>query len=301
MNSIALEESTLISGLIKGERAATEQLIRIHQNWMQGLAKRILNDDALAEDCVQESFISAIQKTASFEGRSSFKTWLKRIVINNCLMKLRQQKHRNEINVDDLMPQFDHNDFRIEPHWQTIKTPEAILQDHQNSEQILSYINQLPDDYRVVLLLRDIEELSTKEVSRTLDCSEGAVKVRLHRARCALKKMLEPIMFGEKKISSPAVRIIKGKMLRYVPGMISCSEFEQFIDGYLDKSLNTKEITVFERHIKLCRECRDYLTAYQNSIILGKAAFAADSDNHQIPDEVPTELLHAILEAKQQE
>ena len=166
---------------------------------MQALAKRILNGDTLAEDCVQESFISVMQKVTSFEGRSSFKAWLKRIVINNCLMKLRQQQRRSEINVDDLMPQFDNNDCRLDPHWQAVKTPETILQDCQNSEQILSHINQLPDDYRVVLLLRDFEELSTKEVAEILECTEGTVKVRLHRARCALKKMLEPILFEGNK------------------------------------------------------------------------------------------------------
>jgi len=166
---------------------------------MQALAKRILNDDPLAEDCVQESFISVMQKIASFQGRSSFKAWLKRIVINNCLMKLRQQQRRSEINVDDLMPEFDNNDCRLDPHSQTIKTPETVLQDHQSSEQVINHINQLPDDYRVILLLRDIEELSAKEVAEILECSEGTVKVRLHRARCALKKMLEPILFEENK------------------------------------------------------------------------------------------------------
>jgi RNA polymerase sigma-70 factor (ECF subfamily) len=299
LNSITSEESKLVSGLIEGKRAAAEQLIRTHQQWMQALAKCILNDDALAEDCVQESFISAIQKVASFQGRSSFKAWLKRIVINNCLMKLRHQKRRNEINVDDFMPVFDDNDFRIEPNWSSIKTPEAVLQDHQNSEQILKHINQLPDDYRVVLLLRDIEELSTKEAASALNCSEGIVKVRLHRARSALKKMLEPIMSEAGEKPSSIMRNIKGNMLRYTPGLITCAEFEQFIDDYLDNNLSGKEIAVFERHLKLCRECRDYLTAYQHSITLGKAVFAVDSDDLPVPDEIPADLLQAILEAKQ--
>jgi len=198
LNSPTFTESTLVSGLIESDRAAVAQLIQTHQGWMKALAERMLNDGALAEDCVQESFISAMQKVASFQGRSSFKTWLKRIVINNCLMKLRQQKHRNEINVDDLMPQFDHNDCRLELQWPAIKTPDTVLQENQNAEQILNYISQLPYDYRVVLLLRDIQELNTKEVARILECGEGTVKVRLHRARCALKKMLEPILFEEK-------------------------------------------------------------------------------------------------------
>lgn len=102
-----------------------------------------------------------------------------------------------------------------------------------------------------------------------------------------------------KRILSPAMRFIKGKMVRYVPGMITCSEFEQFIDDYLNKELTPRETTVFERHLKLCRECRQYLAAYQNSIALGKAAFAEKSNDLPIPKEIPTDLLQAILEARQ--
>jgi RNA polymerase sigma-70 factor (ECF subfamily) len=114
-------------------------------------------------------------------------------------MKLRQQNRRNEVNIDDLMPLFDQNECRREPHWSEIKTPEIILREFQNTQQVLNCIEQLPSDYRVVLLLRDIEELNTKEVAKMLDCTESTVKVRLHRARCALKKLLEPMMCQEGK------------------------------------------------------------------------------------------------------
>lgn len=103
-----------------------------------------------------------------------------------------------------------------------------------------------------------------------------------------------------KKILAPVMRFMKGKMLRYVPGMITCTEFEQFIDDYLDNNLTAQETTVFERHLKLCRECRDYLAAYQNSITLGKAVFAADSDNLTALNEVPSDLLQAVMAARPQ-
>lgn len=193
------QDEVLVQGLIGKDRNAIEQLIKHHRGWMLTLAKRMLNDAALAEDCVQESLISAINKINSYEGRSAFHSWLKRIVINHCLMKLRQQKRRNEVNIDDLMPLFDQNECRLEPHWSEIKTPEAVLLEHQSIKQILSSIEHLPSDYRVVLLLRDIEEFSTKEAAKMLDCTESTVKIRLHRARCALKKLLEPTMCGEGK------------------------------------------------------------------------------------------------------
>lgn len=193
------QNEALVQGLIERDCQAIEQLMKHHQGWMQALAKRMLSDEALAEDCVQESLISAINKIQSYEGPSTFNSWLKRIVINNCLMKLRQQNRRNEVNIDDLMPLFDQNECRLEPHWSEIKTPEVILREYQNTEQVLNCIEQLPSVYRVVLLLRDIEELNTREVAKMLDCTEGTVKVRLHRARCALKKLLEPMMCQEGK------------------------------------------------------------------------------------------------------
>ena len=189
----------LVQGLVERDSHAIEQLIKHHRGWMQALAKRMLSDEALAEDCVQESLIAAINKIQSYEGPSTFNSWLKRIVINNCLMKLRQQNRRNEVNIDDLMPLFDQNECRLEPHWSEIKTPEVILREFQNTQQVLNCIEQLPSDYRVVLLLRDIEELNTRDVAKMLDCTESTVKVRLHRARCALKKLLEPMMCQEGK------------------------------------------------------------------------------------------------------
>ena len=124
-------------------------------------------------------------------------TWLHRIVVNSALMKLRTQRRLNEGSIDELMPAFDGNGCRIEAPWQEIETPERILERAQSSDMVLRAIERLPDDYRIVLMLRDIEELSTRETAELLDCSENAVKVRLHRARAALKGLLEPLLRGE--------------------------------------------------------------------------------------------------------
>ena len=91
-------------------------------------------------------------------------------------------------------------------------------------------------------------------------------------------------------------RMIKGLMLRHGPGMITCREFETFILEYLDDALPAAQRRVFELHMKICRECREYLSAYQASIALGKAAFE-DADG-PIPDDVPEDLIHAIVKAR---
>ena len=163
---------------------------------MLATATRLLGDPALAEDCVQESFISAFNNLDRFEGRSGVGTWLHRITVNACLMKLRSRRRKAEEPIDDLLPTFDENGCRIEPAWKSTRSVEDLVAEQQVRELVMEKIGELPDSYRIVLVLRDIEELDTREVAEILDTTEGAVKVRLHRARAALKKLLEPILRG---------------------------------------------------------------------------------------------------------
>ena len=160
---------------------------------MLATARRLMRDDAAAEDCLQDAFLNAFRSIDRFEGRSSLATWLHRITVNAALMRLRTRKRLGEQPIDALLPEFDENDCRIEPNWQFRETAEQSLERQQVRETVLAKINELPDPYRIVLMLRDIEELSTAEVATLLETSEGAVKTRLHRARSALKKLLEPI------------------------------------------------------------------------------------------------------------
>ena len=192
----SLSEVDLVEGIAAGDERAITQLVRENSGWMRVVAERLLRDPVLAEDCVQEALINAIQKIETFAGRASLRTWLHRIVVNSALMKLRRQRRLNEGSIDELMPAFDGNGCRIEAPWQEIETPERILERAQSSAMVLRAIEQLPDDYRIVLMLRDIEELSTRETAELLDCSENAVKVRLHRARAALKGLIEPLLRG---------------------------------------------------------------------------------------------------------
>lgn len=191
------DDDALVDRVIAGDGAAAEALVRRHSGWMLAVAGRYTRDRTLAEDCVQEAFANAFGKLESFEGRSSFKSWLHRIVVNQALMKLRAMRARHEQEVDELMPEFDADLCRIEQPWRQILTPEQIVGSTHLRELVLSKINELPDDFRNVLLLRDIEEMSTSEAAQALELSEANVKVRLHRARSALKRLLEPVLRGE--------------------------------------------------------------------------------------------------------
>ena len=174
-----------------------EAMVRNNIGWMICVADRLLGDRALAEDVVQEAFISAFRGLDKFQNRSTLRTWLHRITVNTALMKLRQLKRLAEQPIDEFLPEFDTNECRIEAAWQAIPSTEEIIANEQQRVQIHTAINQLPDAYRIVLLLRDIEGYDTGEVAQLLDISESNVKVRLHRARAALKKLIEPLLRGE--------------------------------------------------------------------------------------------------------
>ena len=191
------EEEDLIAGLRAGDERAAERLVRDNIGRMRAVARRLLRDEGLADDCVQEAFIKAFRKIGDFEGRSSLKTWLHRITVNEALMKLRSMKRLDEQPIDHLLPEFDHSACRIEAPWPTLAGTEEIVERNSTRALVLSKIRELPDSYRIVVMLRDIEELETSEVAKMLGLSESNVKVRLHRARSALKKLLEPVLRGE--------------------------------------------------------------------------------------------------------
>jgi len=176
---------------------SSEQLVRDNINWMLSLSEGILKDRALAEDSVQEAFLAAFKGLAKFEGRSSLKTWLHRITVNTALTKLRQIKRRAEQSIDDFGPEFNQAGCRIEPDWSYLTPLEDVLKNEDLKNKVHDAINNLPDSYRIVLLLRDIEGYDTIETSELIGISEANVKVRLHRARSALKKQLEPVLRGE--------------------------------------------------------------------------------------------------------
>jgi len=178
-----------------GEISA-ETLVRNNIGWMISVAQRLLGDHALAEDAVQDAFMSAFRGLENFQNRATLKTWLHRITINAALMKLRKIKRRSEQSIDEFQPEFDAHECRIEAPWQHVESVEDILESEQLRTQVHAAINQLPDSYRIVLLLRDIEGYNTNEVAHMLDLSGSNVKIRLHRARSALKKLIEPILRG---------------------------------------------------------------------------------------------------------
>jgi RNA polymerase sigma-70 factor (ECF subfamily) len=187
-------EGWLVRRLRTGDKPATERFVREHAGWMLALAQRFVKDAALAEDCVQEAFLQAFRSIGEFQERSTLKSWLYRIVVNTALMKLRARHGAVEQPIDDVLPLIECGRCRVDTSWIEAATPDEILERKEACELVAAKLMELPDGYRIVLLLRDIEGLSTEETARALATTAGAVKVRLHRARAAFKVLVEPVL-----------------------------------------------------------------------------------------------------------
>ena len=188
------DEAGLLARLRAGDRVACEAFVRGHAGWMLYLTQRYLKDSTLAEDCVQEAFLQAFRNIGAFQGRCTIKSWLYRIVVNTALMRLRAQRCAREQCLGDALPLIERALYGSDPGWADISTPHEILQRKQACELVTSKLAELSDRHRIVLLLRDIQGFSTEEVARMLDTTEGAVKVRLHRARAAFRALVAPVL-----------------------------------------------------------------------------------------------------------
>ncbi|TMA49811.1 MAG: sigma-70 family RNA polymerase sigma factor [Deltaproteobacteria bacterium] len=190
--AMALDETRpLLDGLRRGDDDAFAALVRQQAGRMLATARRLLRSDQDAEDAVQEAFVSAARAIDGFAGGSKVSTWLHRIVINTALMKLRTRRRRREESIDDLLPHFDAEGRHVSPvaTWET--PSDVLLERRETRAMVRRCIDRLPERYRTVLLLRDIEELDTQESADLLGTTPNTVKIRLHRARQALRTLLE--------------------------------------------------------------------------------------------------------------
>jgi len=182
-----LSDQEVVRRVLEGETALFELIMRRYNQRLYRVARAILRDDAEAEDVMQEAYVRAYEHLGQFAGRSQFATWLTRIAIHEALARLQRRKRtdqlganaRGEIGID-----------REVDVAASALNPEEQLSVSELGRALENAILSIPEQYRLVLMLRDVEQLSTTETAATLELSEENVKVRLHRARAMVRKNL---------------------------------------------------------------------------------------------------------------
>lgn len=185
------EEAGLVEDLRQARPAAFERLVRGSAPRVLATCRRILGNEADAHDAVQDAFLSAFRSIGSFQRSSRLATWLHRIAVNAALMRLRTRRRRPERSIEELLPTYHADGHRVDPREAWSAGDESALEREERRELVHRALDQLPDDYRTVIVLRDLESLDTDEVAALLGTTAGAVKTRLHRARQALRTLLE--------------------------------------------------------------------------------------------------------------
>lgn len=172
-----------------------ENLIHKYGRRLYSVALRILRDPADAEDAVQEAYLKAYKAIDSFRGESSVYTWLYRIVSNQALMKVRKRQRKPTASIEDYLPVFEAGQHRKQvADWSHL--PDAVLETQELRDFFEQCIDELPDDYRLAYILKDIEGLSEKDVSRITGTTRAAMKNRVHRARLILRGRIEERFFA---------------------------------------------------------------------------------------------------------
>lgn len=180
-----------------GGQQAFELLVRTHGGRLLRTARRILLNEEDARDAVQDAYLSAVRSLDGFKGEAELSSWLHRIAINAALIKLRTRRRVRERPIEELLPGFRADGEHREPIHSWAEPCGANLERRELQDLVHAAIARLPEDYRVILSLRDLEGIDTKETADLLAISVDAVKTRLHRARQALRTLLDPQLRGD--------------------------------------------------------------------------------------------------------
>lgn len=200
-----MDEQGLIAASKAGDAEALDGLVRVHQGRVYGFAMRMCRNVEDAKDILQETFLGMVRSIRDFREESKFSTWLYRIAANACLKKRRRGVHdptpEQELSLDDLMPRPDAEGRRPEiPDWS--EDAERALLRGELSDRMETAIDKLPKEYKIVLILRDVEGLSAEETAQAVGLSVAAVKSRLHRARVFVRRELSDYLVGARESNS---------------------------------------------------------------------------------------------------
>ncbi len=189
METRSATESGLIARILEGEKELFHELIRPYERMVYLTLFSIVKNEMEAEDGAQETVINAYRHLASFRGDAKFSTWLTTIAINEGRKRLRKTKGAGEQSIEEQVEGHE-GDYTPAPLTDWREIPLEALERKELRETLRVAVAELPDIYRQVFTLRDLEELNIEETAEALGITTGAVKVRLHRARMMLQKRL---------------------------------------------------------------------------------------------------------------
>jgi RNA polymerase sigma-70 factor (ECF subfamily) len=250
--------------LRRGDDAALEQALALLQNTVFSFSMRVCGQRQDAEDTMQEVLLKAVPYLPKFDSPKALVVWLYKVAKNRCLMSRRRSKFapNPDLSLEELMPDRRElerlgNDGNINPEAFAIRSEEA--------GRLRDAIQRLPSQYRIVLVLRDMEGLTDEEVSEITGLRSGTVRVRLHRARLFVRKEL---MKGLRRRSRRAASRVSSdqRPSDQEPRPARCKAMFAELSNYLDEQLDDSLCEELERHLNGCAPCKAFLASLEATI-----------------------------------
>lgn len=250
-----------LEALRSGDPRAVERALEKLQNTVFSFSMQVCGHREDAEDISQEALFKAVQNIEKFDNAKALGVWLYKVAKNQCLMSRRKSKFapKKELSLDALMPdrqELEKLTGAAPGHRQ--ETPEASLLRAENKAQLKAAVQTLPPDYRLILVLHDMEEFSKTEIAKITGLREGTVRVRLHRARTFLRNALAKTV--------PGVRARSRKRKKTARKPSGCKALFAELSNYLDDALDESLCDELEKHFGGCHPCQAFLDSLSETV-----------------------------------
>lgn len=242
--------------IVQRDPAALAQALELLQNTVFSFSMKLCGHREDAEDTMQDVLLKSVRYLPGFDNAQALAVWLYKVARNRCLMSRRRSKFAptEELSLDELMPTAQELESLTASD---NRNPEDELLRNEDAERLQTAILQVPAQYRTVLVLHDMEELSSQDVARITGLSEGNVRVRLHRARLAVRKALA----GD--LPKTAVSAHAGQKPRRAP---SCKKMFAALSDYIDGELDDATCATIDRHMDGCENCKAFIADLRRTV-----------------------------------
>ena len=268
--------------LQRGDDEALERALALLQNTVFSFSMKVCGQRQDAEDTMQEVLVKSVPYLPKFDSPRALVVWLYKVAKNRCLMSRRKSKFapKREISLEELMP--DRQDLQRSDGARSVN-PETVAIRSEEAGRLRKAIHKLPPQYRIVLVLRDMEGLTDEEVAEITGLRSGTVRVRLHRARLFVRKELMKVekLRPRRKVEAVAPRVVATQP----PRPPRCKAMFAELSNYLDEQIDDSLCNELEKHLDGCGPCQAFLASLQSTI----------EDCRRLPVAVPVRVKAAKL------
>jgi RNA polymerase sigma-70 factor (ECF subfamily) len=246
--------------LKSGDGESTGKAVALLQDSVFSFSMRVCNQRQDAEDTMQEVLLKSVPVLSQFENAKALAVWLYKVAKNRCLMTRRKSKFapKEELSLDELIP----DRMELAALAKSGANPEAFAIRSQQAGWLREAVQKVPPDYRIILVLRDMEGLSDDEVAEITGLRAGTVRVRLHRARLFVRKEISKRIRAGKAVAA-GTRALEAEPIRPA----NCKAMFAELSNYLDEQLDDSMCAELEKHMNGCEPCKAFLSSLENTIL----------------------------------